>query len=73
MTLPSSEVKYVVISDTVKEIIYFLLSDIGIYVELPIVMKTNYTGAIFLAQNASMGVLTRQADTWYHCIREGIE
>jgi hypothetical protein len=42
VTLSSSEAKYVAISEAVKEIksMYFLLRDIGIDVDLPILVKT---------------------------------
>jgi hypothetical protein len=51
LTLQSNEAEYVVISAAVKEIrfMYFLFRDIGIEVELPIVVKTDNTGAIFMA------------------------
>jgi hypothetical protein len=48
VTLPSSEAEYVAMSEAVKEIrfIYFILNDIGIEVELPIVVKTDNVGAL---------------------------
>jgi hypothetical protein len=51
VTLSSSKAKYVAISETVKEIkfVYFLLRDIGIAVELPIVVKTDNIGALFIS------------------------
>jgi hypothetical protein len=50
----------------VKEIrfIYFILKDIGIEVELPIVVKTDNVVALFMSQT---GVRSRHVDT-----REGI-
>jgi hypothetical protein len=75
VTLSSSEAEYVAISEAVKEIkfLYFLLRDIGIEVDLPIVVKTDNIGALFMSQNASTGVRTRHVDTRYHFIRENIE
>jgi len=75
VTLSSSEAEYVAISDAVKEIkfLYFLLQNIGIDVELPIVVKTDNIGALFMSQNSSTGVKTRHVDTRYHFIRENIE
>ena len=52
---------------------YFLLQDIGFDVELPIVVKTDNIGALFMSQNASTGVRTRHVDTRYHFIRENVE
>jgi hypothetical protein len=51
-------VEYVVILEAVKEIkfLYYLLQDIGIEVDLPIVVKTDNIGALFMSQNASTSV-----------------
>jgi hypothetical protein len=75
VTLSSSKSEYVAISEAVKEIkfMYFLLQDIGFDVELPIVVKTDNIGALFISQNASTGVRTRHVDTRYHFIRENVE
>jgi hypothetical protein len=71
VTLLSNEAEYVAISEAVKEFkfMYFILSDIGIDVELPIVAKTDNISAMFMAQNASTGVRVRHVDTRYHFIR----
>jgi hypothetical protein len=42
-------------------------------VKLPIVVRCNNVGAIFMAENSSSGVCTRHVDTRYHFIREHIE
>jgi hypothetical protein len=65
VTLSSSEAEYVAISEAVKEIkfIYYLLQGIGINIELPIIVKTDNIGAMFMAQNSSSGVRTRHVDT----------
>ena len=75
VTLSSSEAEYVAISEAVKEIklIYFLLKDIHVEVELPIIVKTDNVGAIFMSENASTGVRLRHVDTRYHFVREFIE
>ena len=75
VTLSSSEAEYVAISEAAKEIkfIFYLLKDIGVDVQLPIVVKTDNIGAIFMSQNASTGVRTRHIDTRYHFIREIID
>ena len=75
VTLLSSEAEYVAISEAVKEIkfIYYLLQGIGIEIELPIIVKTDNIGAMFMAQNDSSGVRTRHVDTRYHYIRENVE
>jgi hypothetical protein len=75
VTLSSSEAEYVAMSEAVKEIkfIYYLLREIGIEVNLPITMKTDNVGAMFMAQKASSGVRTRHIDTRYHYVRENLE
>jgi hypothetical protein len=75
VTLSSTEAEYVAMSEAVKEIkfIYYLLRDIGIEVDLPILVKTDNVGAMFMAQNASSGVRTRHVDTRYHFVRENLE
>jgi hypothetical protein len=40
---------------------------------LPIVVKTDYFGAIFMSENASIGVQTRHVDTRYHYVQEFIK
>jgi hypothetical protein len=65
--LSNSESEYVVTFETVKDLtlMYFLLHDIGVDVDLPVVMKTDN---IYCA-----GVCIRHVDTWYHFTRERIE
>jgi hypothetical protein len=67
VTLSSSEAEYVAISEAVKEFkfMYSLLQDIGFDVELPIVVKTDNIGALFMSQNASTGIHTCHVDTPY--------
>jgi hypothetical protein len=75
VTLSSSEAEYVAISEAVKEIrfIYYLLESIGMTVKLPIDVRCNNVGAIFMAENSSSGVQTRHVDTRYHFICKHIE
>jgi hypothetical protein len=75
VTLSSTEAEYVAISEAVKEVkfIYCLLCDFHIKVNLPIIIKTDNIGAVFMAENSSTGVRTRHVDTRYNFIREFIE
>ena len=41
--------------------------------DLPIVVKTDNIGALFMSQNSSTGVRSRHVDTRYHFIRENVE
>jgi hypothetical protein len=70
VNLSSSEAKYVAISEEVKEIqfVYYLLKSIGMHVKLPIAVRCDNIGAIFMANNSSSGVRTRRVDTRYHFI-----
>ena len=52
---------------------YFLLKDIGIEMTLPIVVKTDNIGALFMSQNSSTGVRSQHVDTRYHFIRENVD
>jgi hypothetical protein len=65
VTLSNSKAEYVAILEAVKEIkfIYYLPREIGIEVNLPITVKTDNVGAMFMAQNASSCVRTRHIDT----------
>jgi hypothetical protein len=68
--LSSSEAEYVAMSEVVKEIrfIYFIFKDIGIEVEIPIVVKTDDVGALFISQNSLTGKHSRHVATGYHFI-----
>jgi hypothetical protein len=75
VTLLSTEAEYVAISEAVKELkfIFYLLSDLHIKVNLPIVVKTDNIGAIFMSENALTSFCTWYVDTRYHFVREFIE
>jgi hypothetical protein len=75
VTLSGTEAEYVVISEANKELkfIYYLLSDLHIKVNLPIVVKADNIGAIFMSEIASTGFRTRHVDTRYHFVQEFIE
>jgi Reverse transcriptase (RNA-dependent DNA polymerase) len=74
VTLSSSEAEYVAMSETVKQIrfIYYLLPGMGVQIKLPIVVRCDNIGAIFMAENSSSGVRTRHIDTRYHFVREHV-
>jgi hypothetical protein len=58
VTLSSSKAKYVAISESVKEIKFIYC--------MPIKVKTDNVGAMFMVQNALSGVRTRHIGTHYH-------
>jgi hypothetical protein len=51
----------------------FILNDIGIEVELAIVVKTDNVVALFMSQNSLTGLRSRHVDTRYHFIIENVE
>jgi hypothetical protein len=73
--LSRSEAIYAEISEALKEIrfVYYLLVSLGISFELPIIVRVDTIGAIFMGENPSSGVRTRHIDTWYHFIRDHVE
>ena len=73
--LSSSDAEYVAMYEAVKKIrfIYFILCEIWIKVEFPIVVKTDNVGALFISQNSLTGVRSRHVDTRYHFVRENME
>jgi hypothetical protein len=75
VTLSSTEAEYVATLEAVKEIsfVYYLLNDIHVQVKIPIIVKTDNVGAIFMSENASTGVRTRHVDTRYHFVCDFIE
>ena len=75
VTLSSREAEYVAMSEAVKEIrfIFYLLKGMGVEVKLPIIVRCDNVGAIFMAENSSSGVRTRHVDTRYHFVREHVE
>jgi hypothetical protein len=58
-----------------KEIkfIYYLLQGIRIEIDLPIIVKTDNVGAMFMSQIALSGVRTFHVDTRYHYVQENME
>jgi hypothetical protein len=73
-TLSSSEAEYVALSEAAKEVkfIYYILRSLTIEVKMPIVVRVDNVGAIFMAENVSTSVRTRHVDTRYHFVREMI-
>ena len=45
---------------------YYLLESLDIAVKMPIVVRIDNVGAIFMAENASTSTLTQHVDTRYH-------
>jgi hypothetical protein len=75
VTLSSTEAEYVSICKAVTELkfIYYLFCDLHIKVNLPILVKTDNIGAIFMSENVLTDFRTRHVDTRYHFVREFIK
>ena len=72
VTLSSSEAEYVALSETAKEIrfLYQLLKENKIEAELPIVVKVDNIGAIFMAENISVSPKTKHVDIRYRFVND---
>jgi hypothetical protein len=68
----SSESECVVMLVDVKEIccIFYLLRDMQVPVRLPIMVRINNIGSVFMTENSSSGARTKHINTIYHFIRE---
>jgi hypothetical protein len=75
VTLSSTEAEYVAVSEVAKEILFAkqVLESMGIDLTYPIVIKCDNVGAIYLANNHSVGQRTKHIDTRRHFVREYIE
>jgi hypothetical protein len=75
VTLSSSEAKCVALSEAAKEIKFVVqvLLSMGIPVRIPIIVRVNNVGAIFMAQNVTTSTQTKHVDVRYHFVREFVE
>ena len=72
VTLSSLEAEYVALSKAAKEIkfVYQLLQSIGIEIELPITVRVDNVGAIFMSENTSTSGQTKHVDVRYQYVNE---
>ena len=72
VTLSSSEAEYVALSEAAKDIkfAYQLLKSIGIEVALPITVRVDNVGAIFMSENTSTSGRTKHVDIRYRYVNE---
>ncbi len=63
------------LSEAAKEIKFVaqILMSMGIPVKLPIVVRVDNIGAIFMAENVTTSTRTRHVDVRYHFVREFVE
>ena len=75
VTLSSSEAEYVALSEVAKNIkfIYMILESMGIKVELPIIVRVDNNGAIFMSENLAVSQRTKHVDIRYKFVNEFVE
>ena len=75
VTLSSSEAEYVAISELCAEVMFLkqVLEFLQVEVKLPIIIRVDNVGAIYLAHNATSGPRTKHVDIRYHFVRDYIE
>jgi len=75
VTLSSSKAEFVALSKAAKEIKFVVqvMQSIGISVKLPIIVRVDNVGAIFMAENLTTSQRTKHVDIRYHFVREFVE
>jgi hypothetical protein len=75
VSLSSSEAEYFALSEAAKEIKFVtqILLTMGIPVRLPVVVRVDNVGAIFMSENVSASSRTKHIDIRYHFVREFVE
>jgi hypothetical protein len=75
VTLSSSEAEFVALSEAAKEIKFVVqvLLSMGIPVKIPIIVRVDNVGAIFMAENVTTSTRTKHVDVRYHFVREFVE
>jgi hypothetical protein len=75
VTLSSTEAEYYAISECAKELIFLkhVIESMGIQLKLPIVIKTDNVGAIYLSNNYTTSQRTKHIDVRVHFVRQYIE
>ena len=72
VTLSSTEAEYVALSEVAKEVkfVYQLLDGMGMKVKLPIVIRVDNLGAVFMSENVSVSQRTKHVDVRYRFVQE---
>jgi transposase InsO family protein len=75
VSLSSSEAEYFALSEASKDIKFVsqIMLTMGIPVRLPIVVRVDNVGAIFMSENVSASSRTKHIDIRYHFVREFVE
>jgi hypothetical protein len=75
MTLSSKDAEFVVLSEGAKDVKFAvqILLSMGIPVKLPVIVRVDNVGAIFMTENVTTSTRTRHVDVRYHFVREFVE
>jgi hypothetical protein len=75
VTLSSTEAEYYATSEIAKEVLFAknLLEEIGVQIQYPLIIKCDYVGTIYLANNHFNSQRTKRIDTCWHFVREWVE
>ena len=75
VTLSSTEAEYFAMSEVAKELIFAkqLLQSMDIMIEFPVIIRVDNVGAIYIANNYTIGQRTKHIDIRTHFVRNFIE
>ena len=68
----STEAEYIALSETAKEVkfVYQVLVSLGIKVKLPIIVRVDNLGAIFMSENISVSQRTKHVDVRFRFVQQ---
>jgi hypothetical protein len=72
VTLSSTEAELVALSEAAKEVkfVFQVLRSMGVKVNLPIIVRVDNIGAIFIGSNVTVSQRSKHIDVRYHFVRE---
>jgi hypothetical protein len=75
VTLSSAEAEFVACAEAAKDIKFVvqILNDMGNIVQIPIIIRVDNVGAIFMTENVSTSGRTKHIDVRHHYVREFVE
>jgi len=75
VTLSSTEAEWVALSEAIKEVIFLinLLGSMRINVQLPVIVRVDNVGAIFMSENLTTTSRTKHIDIRSKYVREYVE
>ena len=75
VALSSSEAEFYALSEAAKEVKFVvqLLCSMEVPVKLPVIVRVDNVGAIFMTENVSTSSRTKHVDIRYHFVREFVE